>query len=112
MSRKDEINKILRFHESIYEVNALTYLAIGNQKYETIASEIEKLFEGKVEYVVEYREYGNWLMNGSISKNLGVAQALKDCLIMQHPKNRLTMQQIKSSYRIIKRTTIDEIIEE
>ncbi|KKN78309.1 hypothetical protein LCGC14_0351680 [marine sediment metagenome] len=107
MRWRDKIIKVLRLNESIYEVNALTYLDIWNQKYETIATEIEKLFEmeGKVEYVVQYK-LGNWGDLHDYQKTKKGARTY----IKKERKHFLPRN--PDLFRLIKRVTTEQIMEE
>ena len=100
MSRKDEIIAVLKKHE----VPVDDHCKVIVSPYGSLATEIEKLFEveGKVEYDMQCYGDGKWFSNVSPSKNLGVNQALKRRLIKKFPD---------AVYRIIKRTTTDELVE-
>ncbi len=88
-SRKDEIIKILRRQED----------------YETVATEIEKLYQagGKVEYVVQRKGEitGNWKDFITNCQNGKDAKTEKNRFLLSYPEAML---------RPIKRTTIDQII--
>ena len=95
MSKKDEIIEVLKRYE----------WAIDLYEYEKVASEIAKLFEveGKVEYVLQRWRVGfGWK---DFINDYGTEKAVKAdkaVYLWSYPKTKL---------KIIKRTTIDEIVE-
>lgn len=100
MSREDEIIKLLKKYD--FNDKARRYF----DPYKAVANDIIALFEveGKVEYVVKYYNTHDkvWCDFYSHDELIRVRDAMKQRLLL-YPKYK---------FRIIKRTTTDQIIEE
>ena len=106
MSRKDEIIKAFIKHEvGLTKNSGLKVAGLCECKYEIAATDIEKLFEveGRVEYVVQW--YSDWSKKWKDCND--AALAIKDGKELLRRWGRTSSEE----YRLIKRTTTDEIIE-
>jgi hypothetical protein len=97
MSRKDEIIRILKKHQTPnYE---LEVNAVYSENYKTIATEIEKLFEVEGETRVDYVLQRYTPMHGWDDSSTGWE---KEAALSKTKKDEI---------RAVKRTTKDEVIE-
>jgi hypothetical protein len=96
MSRKDEIVGVMKNNEQSGEASFGPYFAVFEDSYETVATEIEKIFEGEVDYVLQkHVDMYGWADSSSGWKEEAVLSKIK-----------------KGEIRAVKRITIDQIIEE
>ena len=102
MSRTDEITKILKSHVRPISDHNRDIVAIWQKSIPTITTEIEKLFEGKVEYFMEFKDTVGWHVKSPPMLELETVQNLIKKQRKNHPVNE---------WHIIKRTTT-KIIEE
>lgn len=97
-SRKDEIMAVLKKHQT-HGSWGLT--GVDTKQWNAVATEIKKIFEGKVEYVLEYHNGVNW---GVYSHNHETIDMPRET------QKRLKENSPEYKTRLIKRTTTDQII--
>ncbi len=100
MSKKAEIIAILRKHATLLYPT----ISIPDRNYIAVATEIEGLYEGKIKYLFQKlrKEDSMWCY---------IAEALDKDVVLSYMARAKEMSP-EHKFRIIKRTTTDQIIEE
>lgn len=112
VSRKAEIIRVLKKYtrKNLYSKGYCSE-SIDSTQINAIATEIEKLYGGKVEYVVQYMELkrklppqGFWQQMGSLNTEKSAKEV--------YDQEKRNSDPNKFKLRYLKRTTTDQIIEE